>query len=224
MSKAIAAAALLPGTTPCGTARPMTFIRTISPEAAEGRLAQIYKRVRGPDGTVDNILTAHSLRPASLEGHMALYKNVLHHSANQVPKWFLETIGVLVSLRNACKYCVEHHFAGLERLLDNADEARAIRAGLEGGDLAGAKLLEPKHIAALRYAEKLTQHPADMAEADIATLREAGWDDGEVLEINQVAAYFAYANRTVLGLGVSIAGEALGTSPSSDEEGEWGHR
>ena len=38
-------------------------------------------------------------------------------------------------------------------------------------------------------------------------LREAGWDDGEILEINQVCAYFAYANRTVLGLGCSTEGE-----------------
>ena len=201
----------------------MTFIRTISPAGATGRLATLYDRVAAPDGSVDNILAAHSLRPASLEGHMALYKNVLHHSANQVPKWFLETIGVLVSLRNACTYCVEHHFAGLERLLDDAGEAAAIRASLEG-NLPETARLSAKEIAALRYAEKLTLDAASISEADITALRNSGWDDGEILEINQVTAYFAYANRTVLGLGVSIDGETLGLSPSSDGEGEWGHR
>ncbi|MDE1467365.1 carboxymuconolactone decarboxylase family protein [Aurantiacibacter sp. D1-12] len=201
----------------------MTFITTIPPADADGKLARLYDRVRGPDGDVDNILMAHSLRPASLEGHMALYKNVLHHNANQVPKWFLETIGVLVSLRNACDYCVEHHFAGLQRLLGDDAQAEAIRASLSA-DLTATQLLGEKELAALRYAEKLTQVPATVGESDIAALREAGWDDGEVLEINQVAAYFAYANRTVLGLGVAIDGETLGTSPSSDEEGDWGHR
>lgn len=34
------------------------------------------------------------------------------------------------------------------------------------------------------------------------------------LEINQVVAYFAYANRTVLGLGVNTEGEILGLSPA----------
>jgi uncharacterized protein YciW len=36
---------------------------------------------------------------------------------------------------------------------------------------------------------------------ELAMLRDAGLDDGEILEVNQVTAYFAYANRTVLGLG-----------------------
>lgn len=153
---------------------------------------------------------------------MALYKNVLHHSANQVPKWFLEAIGVLVSLRNTCAYCVEHHFAGMRRLLGDAEQADAIRASLEGA-IVSTELLGAKELAALRYAEKLTLTPTSIAEADIAELREAGWDDGEVLEINQVAAYFAYANRTVLGLGVNIDGEELGLSPNSNEEGDWGH-
>ena len=64
-----------------------------------------------------------------------------------------------------------------------------------------------------------------MAEADVAALRAAGWDDGEILEINQVAAYFAYANRTVQGLGVTTEGDILGLSPNnSDDPDDWSHR
>ncbi len=200
----------------------MSYIHTIAPDDAEGRLAKLYSRIRGPDGRVDNILVAHSLRPASLEGHMALYKNVLHHSANTVPKWFLETIGVLVSLRNACTYCVEHHYAGLERLLGDPMETHAIRMSLEGS-LGETGLLGAREVAALRYADTLTRSPASIGDSDVAALRDAGWDDGEILEINQVAAYFAYANRTVLGLGVTTEGDELGLSPNSGDEDDWGH-
>jgi uncharacterized protein YciW len=64
-----------------------------------------------------------------------------------------------------------------------------------------------------------------MVEADVTALRGAGWDDGEVLEINQVCAYFNYANRTVLGLGCSTKGDVLGLSPNnSDNPDDWGHR
>lgn len=86
----------------------MTWIATIPYEQAKGRLKQLYDRVKGPDDNVDNIMMSHSLRPHSMEGHMALYKYVLHHSANQVPKWFLETLGVWVSHQNRCDYCVHH--------------------------------------------------------------------------------------------------------------------
>ena len=64
----------------------MTWIRTVPTEEATGKLRRLYDRVAGPDGNVDNIMMAHSLRPHSMEGHMALYKNVLHHSANEIPK------------------------------------------------------------------------------------------------------------------------------------------
>ena len=95
----------------------MTWIRTVPYDDATGRLKTLYDRVKGPGNNVDNIMMAHSLRPHSMEGHMHLYKYVLHHAANTVPKHFLETIGVQVSLLNGCSYCVEHHFQGLRRLL-----------------------------------------------------------------------------------------------------------
>ena len=59
--------------------------------------------------------------------------------------------------------------------------------------------------------------------ADLDRLREAGLDDGEILEVNQVAAYFAYANRTVQGLGVTTQGDMLGLSPSESEGDDWHH-
>lgn len=45
------------------------------------------------------------------------------------------------------------------------------------------------------YAEKLTQHPAAMEEADVATLRAAGFDDVAIHDTIQVASYFNYINR-----------------------------
>ena len=60
-----------------------------------------------------------------------------------------------------------------------------------------------------------------MNESDVGQLRDSGWDDGEILEINQVVAYFNYANRTVLGLGITTAGDVLGTSP--DKGSSWSH-
>ena len=201
----------------------MSWIKTVPYAEATGRLKALYDRVKGPDDNVDNIMMAHSLRPHSMEGHMAIYKNVLHHASNQVPKWFLETLGVWVSMLNRCDYCVEHHFAGLKRLLKGDPKADAIRAALEAGSI-GETPLSAREQAALRYAQTLTEAPSDLSEADVEALREAGWDDGEILEINQVSAYFSYANRTVLGLGCSTEGDVLGLSPNnSDNPDDWSH-
>lgn len=206
----------------------ITFIKTILPDAAEGRLKKLYERIKGPDGRVDNILVVHSLRPASLEGHMALYKNVLHHSANQTPKWMLEAVGVYVSMINRCAYCVDHHYEGLRRLIDDDEKAGGIKGALSSAlesESIESSYLSAKEVAMLNYARNLTAAPASITKTHIDALRAGGVEDGEILEINQVAAYFAYANRTVLGLGVTPEGDTLGLSPNnSNDENDWGHQ
>lgn len=201
----------------------MPWIDTVPYDAATGKLKMLYDRVKGPDNNVDNIMMMHSLRPHTMEGHMAIYKYVLHHSGNTVPKWFLETLGVWVSALNRCSYCVEHHFGGLKRLLADDARAAAIRAAIEARDIASAPL-DDAQKQALDYAQKLTIAPWDLTEADVQALRDLGYTDAEVLEINQVSAYFSYANRTVLGLGCSTEGDIIGLSPNnSDDPDDWNH-
>jgi uncharacterized peroxidase-related enzyme len=200
----------------------MTWIQTIAYGDAEDRLRRLYDRIKGPDDNIDNIMLAHSLRPHTLEGHMTLYKYVLHHPHNALPKHYLETIGVYVSSLNRCDYCVEHHFAGLARLLGDAGRADAIRQALEARQPEDA--FEGRELAGLGYAARLTLDAGQVNEADIADLRQSGFEDGEILEINQVTAYFAYANRTVLGLGINQDGDILGLSPGDTGDPEsWSH-
>jgi uncharacterized peroxidase-related enzyme len=202
----------------------MPWIETIPYNQSTSKLRQLYDRVKGPGDNVDNIMKMHSLRPHTMEAHMAIYKHTLHHSANTVPKWFLETLGVWVSMLNRCSYCVDHHFAGLQRLLNDPTKAASLRAAMEAGDLSATQLT-PREIQAMRYARTLTHSPWDLTQSDATALQMAGWSDGEILEINQVCAYFSYANRTVLGLGCSTDGDILGLSPNnSDNPDDWGHR
>jgi uncharacterized peroxidase-related enzyme len=204
-------------------ANAMTWISTISYDDADGVLKELYERIKGPDNNVDNIMLAHSLRPHTMQGHMTLYKYVLHHPRNMLQKSYLETIGVYVSLLNDCSYCVEHHFAGLVRLLGDDARATEIRRALEHKEPAAA--FEGRDLAGLEYAGRLTTNAAGLTNADIDALRDAGFDDGEILELNQVSAYFAYANRTVLGLGIDTDGDIIGLSPGdSSDPDNWSHK
>jgi len=201
----------------------MAWIQTIPYEDADSKLKMLYDRVKGPDNNVDNIMMMHSLRPHSMEGHMAIYKYVLHHTGNTIPKWFLETLGVWVSRLNDCDYCVEHHFSGLKRLLQDDEKADALRGAIEARNVEAAPLDKGQKLA-MDYARQLTRDPGGMTQDIVLQLRAAGYTDGEVLEINQVSAYFNYANRTVLGLGCSTKGDILGLSPNkSDNPDDWSH-
>ena len=200
----------------------MPWIKAISYKEATGKLKRLYDRIKGPGGYLDNILIIHGLRPHTLEGHMTLYKHVLHHSANTVPKWFLETLGVYVSHLNGCSYCVDHHFMGLKRLVASDDRARTIFEGLVSEQFEPA--FNHRERTVLRYAKELTRQPATMHQGLVKAMKVAGYTDGEILEINQVISYFAYANRTIQGLGVTTEGDVLGLSPGDASDSEnWQH-
>ena len=201
----------------------MAFIEVVGPQQAEGRLQKIYRQVQSADGQVDNVLQVHSLRPHTLEGHMGIYKAALHHSRNRLPVWYLEAVGVTVSRLNGCNYCASHHAEGMKRLLKSESlDADAYLFALSQ-QVPGEPFTAREQLG-IAYACKLTHVPATIERADIDALRDSGFDDGEILELNQVAAYFAYANRTVSGLGVDTEGEVLGLSPETggDESG-WSH-
>ena len=201
----------------------MPWIETVAYEDASGKLKALYDRVKGPDDNVDNIMMIHSLRPHTMEGHMAIYKYVLHHRDNTIDKWFLETIGVWVSTLNKCEYCVKHHFAGLKRLLADDKKAAQLKAAIDSNNIEAAPLDE-RQKTAMEYTRRLTNNLSSVLEDMLKKMRAAGYSDGEILEINQVAAYFNYANRTVLGLGCSTEGDILGLSPNNNNDpDDWGH-
>lgn len=194
----------------------MTWIETIDRDRAEGRLAKLYRQIAGEGGQIDNILLAHSLRPRTLEGHLAIYKAALHSAPASLDGATRELLGSYVSALNGCAYCLQHHRAALARRLGSAERAASLTtAAIDGDDHPE---LDSARRAMLAYAEKLTRRPADMVETDLEPLRAAGLDDASILELNQVVAYFAYANRTVVGLGVDSAGEVLGLHPPDGGE------
>jgi uncharacterized peroxidase-related enzyme len=201
----------------------VTWIRVIDYDESTGPLRQLYDRVKGPDNRIDNVMKAHSLRPHTLEGHSALYKSVLHHAGNSSPVWWLEVIGIYTSLTNRCAYSVAHHFAGLSRLLGDPARADAIYRALAAD--APERVFTGKELAVLRYARKLTASPGELVQADVEAIRQAGATDEEILEANQVVAYFNYSNRLLNGLGVTTAGDVLGLSPpNTGDLTAWEHR
>jgi len=184
------------------------WIRMIALEEASGKLKEMYELAKTPAGTVDNVMRAHSLRPHSMQGHLALYRNVLHNPDNTLPFWFLEVVASYVSMSNKCDYSLTHHWANARRLINDKPRSQVVWDALSSArpELA----FDGKELAFLNYARKLTVDVANMQRSDYEALRAAGCDDGEILEVNQVCAYFNYSNRLLNGLGVTTEGDVVG--------------
>ena len=180
----------------------MSWIHMIPLEKATGKLKQLYNRIKKPDNSIDHVLQIHSLRPHTLNGHLSLYKNVLHHPDNSLELWFLELIGTYTSYLNQCDYCFEHHFKGMKTALANDTLAYQIKTAVPNN--AFDMILTKKQCALLHYSKILTLSPTELDKSYIDKIKALDVSDGELLEVNQVVAYFNYANRTVLGLGVQL--------------------
>ena len=93
---------------------------------------------------------------------------------------------------------MEHHGAGLHRLTKNEQLVHELKKDYTQADLT------PADREMLDYTVKLTLTPWEMVAADVERLREQGFSDSAILDINQITGYFAYVNRLADGLGVEL--------------------
>jgi len=184
------------------------WIKMLSDDDADESLSKALDFARTPHGTVDNVMRVHSLRPATMNGHVVLYRACLHDDSNSIPTWFQEVISSYVSTLNNCEYSYANHWSNARHLIGDNTRADMIEAALQSRHPEDA--FTGGELALLQYAEKLTLHPGDMAKADVDALKQSGVPDGEILEANQIIGYFNYANRLLNGLGVTTDGDVVG--------------
>lgn len=188
------------------------WIRMIGDEEADPELRAALDLARTPHGTVDNVMRVHSLRPATMRGHVTLYRACLHDPGNSLPTWFQEVIASYVSMLNACDYSLANHWKNAEYLIGDRQRSSRIEAALRADRPEDA--FSGAELELLRYARKLTLTPGRMEKADVERLQALGVDDGEILEANQIIGYFNYVNRLLNGLGVTTEGDVIGYYPA----------
>ena len=184
------------------------WISIISEGDADSKLKSALNMARTPHDTVDNVMKVHSLRPSTMKGHYLLYQAVLHDEANTLPPWLQEVIGSYVSILNNCDYSYANHWKNAKYLISDPPRSKQIERALQARDPSAA--FSGKELELLIYAEKLTLFPAEIKKESISALRKLGFDDGQILEANQIICYFNYVNRSLNGLGVTTSGDKIG--------------
>jgi uncharacterized peroxidase-related enzyme len=96
---------------------------------------------------------------------------------------------------------VVHHGEGLRRLTHDAVLVQQLRDDYRAANLSA------QDRTMLDYAAKLTREPWAVRESDVQSLRDVGFSDTDILDIAQIVAYFAYANRIADGLGIAVERE-----------------
>ena len=90
------------------------------------------------------------------------------------------------------------HGGFLRRHSGDAALAAALLSDYTQADLTPAD----RHM--LDFAVKLTRHPAAVGRPDVAGLREAGFEDRQILDIVLATCLFNFMDRLADGLGVAV--------------------
>ena len=139
-----------------------------APAAAQPLLTAVQKQL----GVVPNLFRLVSNSPAALEGYLGLNGAL---AKGRLDARTRERIALAVAEINRCGYCLAAH-SYLGKNLAKLDDAE-IAANRRGASN------DAKADVAVRFAAQVAHSRGQVADADVAAVRAAGYDDAQVVEI-----------------------------------------
>lgn len=139
-------------------------------------------------GLVPNVIKAYAFDIDKLNTFTAMY-NDLMLGDSALSKLEREMIAVVVSAVNRCFYCLVAHGQAVRALSDDPILGEMLVMNWRVADL------EPRQIAMLEFAEKLTEASSKVTEEDRNALRNHGFNDRDIWDIAAVTGFFNMTNR-----------------------------
>ncbi len=148
------------------------------PEASKPILDAVHKQL----GVVPNMFRVIARSPAALQGFTS-NNGALTKTLDVKTR---ERIALAVAQVNGCDYCLSaHSYLGLNLAKISPEEIALNRKG-ESGDA--------KANAAVHFATKVVRERGHITDTDIKAVRDAGFSDGQIVEILAVTAENVFTN------------------------------
>jgi uncharacterized peroxidase-related enzyme len=138
------------------------------PTASKPLLDAVHKQL----GVVPNLMKLLGHSPAALEGYLALSGALAKGALDAKLR---ESLALAVAEYNGCDYCLAAHSYIGKNLVKLSDE--------EIGQARDGRATTPRNAAALRFAQRVAAERGKVSDNDLATLRSAGFNDAETLEV-----------------------------------------
>jgi uncharacterized peroxidase-related enzyme len=160
----------------------MSRITAVNPQTAAGRPRELLDAVKQKLGLVPNMTRAMAHSPATLDGYLGLSGAL---AKGTLPAKVREQLALAVSEANGCDYCLAAHSTAGKAIGLTPDQVRDARLG-------GA--VDTRTDALLKFARRVVDTRGKVADADLAAVRAAGWDDGAVAEVVAHVALNVFTN------------------------------
>jgi uncharacterized peroxidase-related enzyme len=158
------------------------------PAGLDDDLKAIWQKCVEKLGFVPNVFSTYSLKPQRLRNFMAMYNEIML-SKGGLSKLEREMIAVVVSSANRCYYCLVAHGAAVRALSDDPELGEMMALNYR------VAKLDARQRAMLDFAWKLTTAPNLVDEADRDALRTVGFNNDDIFDISETAAFFNLSNR-----------------------------
>jgi uncharacterized peroxidase-related enzyme len=153
----------------------MSILRTVTPEAATGEVANVYSQIQGAWGYVPTAIQAFSGNPFLLRHQWEYYGSIMQHPTLSFP--LTATIRMLVSQAGNCRYCIDMNGGMLINMAGwTPEQVAATRADFRDSPLS------PAEKALLGLVLKATGDSNSVSAADLQAARDAGWSDADILD------------------------------------------
>jgi uncharacterized peroxidase-related enzyme len=133
---------------------------------------------------------------SEITAHLSRFTHGVLREPASITPGFRELIAAYTSSLNACGFCTRAHAATAAELLGSE---RLVEAVLRDADTA--PLVERERLM-LRFVRTITLELPQVSEADVASVRDAGWDDEAIYYAITTCALFNFYNRWVSATGV----------------------
>ncbi len=174
----------------------MKRINTIAPGAASPEVEVIYQEIKQAFGMIPNLFKTYAHHPPLLEANWHKVKRVMMEGA--LSRKTKESIALLVSKDNGCKYCVAAHSGALKAIGTSAEEISKIETDLDKADFSA------KERSLINFARKANRAALDVSDTEFAALRQAGALDAEIIEALGVMEVFTAFNKFLDVLDVEL--------------------
>lgn len=174
----------------------MAWISTIPWDEADGELLDAYNWQAKALGEPAEFTMVGSLYPAIVEERLRLYRAVEDCPSALTPIE-RQSAAFVASTLNGTAHCA----SGLRLKLASLGLPDATLDAIDS-DPANVSTGDARFDAICEHAAKLTARPTDMIAADLDALRDVGLTDLDLLDLNNMVAYYCYINRVVMGLGI----------------------
>jgi uncharacterized peroxidase-related enzyme len=180
------------------------IIHTTDPDEAGGAVADIYRGDLDEDGFVFSHTRAMAVNPEAL----AAFEALIHAIVPSIGVRTYELATLAAAAGVGSPHCLLAH--GRKALHAGALDEDQLESIARRGDHQG---LSDADRAVMRYARRLSTDPAAMTDDDSRELRDAGFDDRQIVDITLAAAARNYFSRALQALAVPVETDLVGLSP-----------